>query len=168
MTRRFLASVLLAGFLAACATNADGTYGAAGTSSPVNKQTIGGLAGAGLGGLAGAQFGKGSGRLWTTGAGVLLGALAGSSIGGSLDKADQMYAQRAQTQAFSAPVGQQITWNNPESGNSGTYVPTRTGRTNDGRVCREFHQTIVVGGRSQQGVGQACQQSDGSWAIQSN
>jgi len=163
MTRRIIASLILATMLAACANDGSGYQ-----NSGVSKQTIGGLAGAGLGGLAGSAFGKGNGRLWTTGAGVLLGALAGSSIGSSLDRADQMYAQRAQSQAFTAPVGQQITWNNPESGNSGTYVATRTGRTNDGRVCREFHQTIIVGGRSQEGVGQACQQSDGSWAIQPN
>jgi surface antigen len=163
MTRRLIASVILASFLAACANNGSGGYD---NGTGISKSTIGGLAGAGLGGLAGSAFGKGNGRLWTTGAGVLLGALAGSSIGNSLDKVDQQYASRAQTQAFAAPVGQQITWNNPDSGNSGTYVATRSGHTNDGRVCREFHQTIIVGGKSEEGVGQACQQSDGSWAIQ--
>lgn len=165
MTRRLIASLVITCFLAACAQQGGG-YGNSGGG--ISKQTMGGLAGAGLGGLAGAQFGKGNGRLWTTGAGVLLGALAGSSIGQSLDQADQMYAERAFNQAAAAPVGQQISWNNPESGNSGTYETTRTGRTNDGRVCREFHNTIIVGGKAQEGVGQACQQSDGSWAIQPN
>lgn len=157
MFRRIFATLIIASFLAACAND--------GSNIGLNKQTAGGLAGAGLGGLAGAQFGKGSGRLWTTGAGVLLGALAGSSIGSSLDKADQMYAQRAYSQATTAPVGQQIAWNNPDSGNSGSYVTTRTGSQN-GRPCREFQQTIVVGGKTQTAVGQACQNSDGTWQIQ--
>jgi surface antigen len=166
MFRRVLASVVISCFLAACAQNGDGTYGSAGTSSPINKQAIGGLAGAGLGGLAGSAFGKGNGRLWTTGAGVLLGALAGSAVGSSLDKADQMYAQRSFNSAMSAPVNNNITWSNPETGNSGATQTLRTGSRN-GTPCREFQQTIIVGGKSQQAVGTACQNGDGTWAIQS-
>ena len=130
-----------------------------------NKQLIGGLGGAGLGGLAGSQIGSGSGRLWATGAGVLLGALAGSEIGSSLDRADQAYAAQATQSAYSAPVGQTIRWNNPDSGNYGTITPTRSGTDNSGRVCREYHQTIYVGGKQQSGYGTACQQSDGSWQV---
>ncbi len=168
MSRRLIASLILTSFLAACATNGDGSYGSAGTGSPVNKQTIGGATGAVLGGLLGSQVGSGKGQLWATGAGVLLGALAGSNIGASLDKADQAYANKAFNQATAAPVGQPITWSNPESGNSGTYTVNRTGRTADNRACREFTQTIMIGGKAQQGVGTACQNPDGSWAIQGN
>ncbi len=167
MTRRLLASLFLVSFLAACASgNGDGTYGQAGTSSPFNKQNVGTVGGAVVGGLLGSKVGGGSGQLWATGAGALLGALAGSSVGASLDKSDQMYANRAFSQATAAPVGQPITWSNPENGNSGTYTTTRTGRTSSGGQCREFTQTIMVGGRSQQGVGTACQNPDGSWQIQ--
>ena len=130
-----------------------------------NKQLLGGGTGAVLGGLAGSQIGSGSGRLWATGAGVLLGALAGSEIGSSLDKADEMYAQQANQRAYTAPIGETIRWNNPDSGNYGTITPTRSGTTNDGRVCREYTQTIYVGGKQQSGYGTACQQSDGSWQI---
>lgn len=130
-----------------------------------NKQLIGTGGGAILGGLAGSQVGSGSGRLWATGAGVLLGGLLGSEIGSSLDNADRAAAQRASYQAYDAPVGQTIRWNNPDSGNYGTITPTRSGTDNGGRVCREFHQTIYVGGRQQDGYGTACQQSDGSWQI---
>ncbi len=34
-----------------------------------------------------------------------------------------------------------------------------------GQYCREFQQTIVVGGQQQQGYGRACRQPDGSWKI---
>lgn len=135
------------------------------TSGMGNKQMIGTGGGAILGGLAGSQIGSGSGRLWATGAGVLLGALAGSEIGSSLDRADMAYAQRATHSAYTAPIGQTIRWNNPDSGNYGTITPTRSGVDNGGRVCREYTQTIYVGGRQQSGYGTACQQSDGSWQV---
>jgi surface antigen len=166
MIKRLFTLLLMTSFLAACAGQG-GDYGS--QSGPqINKQAVGGVSGAVIGGVLGSQLGGGKGQLWTTGAGVLLGALAGSEIGKSLDKADQMYAQRAFSQVPSAPVGQEITWSNPESGNSGTYEVNRTGRTNDNRSCREFTQTIMIGGKSQQGVGVACQNPDGSWAIQGN
>ena len=130
-----------------------------------NKQLLGGGTGAVLGGLAGSQIGSGSGRLWATGAGVLLGALAGSEIGSSLDKADQVYAQQANQRAYSSPVGETIRWNNPDTGNYGTITPTRDGRTNSGQYCREYQQTISVGGKQQSGYGTACQQPDGTWKV---
>ncbi len=33
------------------------------------------------------------------------------------------------------------------------------------QTCREFTSTVIVGNHLQQGVGTACQQGDGSWAI---
>ena len=129
------------------------------------KQGFGALGGAAAGGLLGAQAGKGSGKLAMVAAGTLFGALIVSGIGSSLDKADQMYLSRAQTQAFSAPIGQPVAWDNDASGNYGTVTPIRQGRDAYGSACREFQQTIYVGGRSQNAFGQACQQSDGSWKI---
>lgn len=161
MFRHLIVALILTSFLGACANS--GGYGQSG--SGIDKQTMGGVGGAVIGGVLGSQVGGGSGQLWATGAGTLLGALVGSSIGSSLDKADRMYADRAFSQAASSPVGQPITWANPESGNSGSYVTTRTGQTSDNRSCREFKQTIVVDGRSETGIGQACQNSDGTWKI---
>ncbi|MGQ0527272.1 MAG: RT0821/Lpp0805 family surface protein [Alphaproteobacteria bacterium] len=129
------------------------------------KQTIGTGAGAVGGGLLGSQVGSGSGRLWATGAGVLLGGLLGSEIGSSLDRADMAYAQQANQRAYTAPVGERVTWNNPQSGNSGYIVPTRDGYSSSGRYCREYQQTVVVGGRQETAYGQACQQPDGSWQV---
>lgn len=131
------------------------------------KQQLGTGAGAILGGLAGSQIGDGSGQLIAVGAGTLLGALAGSEIGKSLDRADKIYMQRAADKATSAPLGETITWNNPESPNRGTVTPVRDGYSEAGRYCREFQQTIIVGGREQEAYGTACQQPDGSWEIMS-
>lgn len=129
------------------------------------KQAVGGAGGAVLGGLLGSKVGDGSGQLWATGAGVLLGALIGSEIGKSLDKADMNYMEGATRQAQSAPVGEPISWSNPESGNSGEVVTTRDGYTASGKYCREFQQTVYIGGREEAAYGQACQQPDGSWQI---
>lgn len=129
------------------------------------KQTVGAAGGAVLGGVLGSKVGKGSGQLWATGIGVLLGGLVGSEVGRSLDKADMVYAQRANSQAHSAPIGEEISWNNPDSGNYGTVVPTRDGKDTSGRYCREYQQTIYVGGQQETGYGIACQQPDGTWEI---
>ena len=143
--------------LAGC-QNPDGSFG--------TKQTLGGLGGAAAGGVAGAQFGKGRGQLAMTAGGVLLGALLGGEVGRSLDRADQVYAGRAVQQAYEAPIGEKIVWSNPKSGNSGVIVPTREGRQpGTNAYCREYQQTVTVGGRTQQAFGQACQQPDGTWKI---
>jgi surface antigen len=139
--------------------------GLAACSGYGNKQLAGGLLGAGAGAITGAQIGSGSGQLVATAAGTLLGALAGSSIGASLDRADQYHAASAQQTALeTVPAGQTITWNNPDSGHYGEVTPTRTWQTT-GRYCREYQQTVVVGGTPQSGYGTACRQPDGSWQV---
>ncbi len=100
-----------------------------------------------------------------TGAGVFIGALIGSKIGRSLDDADQARANDAVMRAHNAPLGERITWNNPESGNYGTVSPVRDGTAASGAYCREFQQSITVSGRREQGYGVACRQPDGTWRI---
>lgn len=129
------------------------------------KEQVGTVSGAVLGGVVGSQVGGGSGRLWATGIGTLLGVLVGSEVGRSLDKADMAYARQANYQAHNAPLGEAITWNNPESGNSGSVTPVRDGKDTSGRYCREYQQTIYVGGQQETGYGVACQQPDGTWEI---
>jgi surface antigen len=143
--------------LTACQSNTTDGWG--------TKQTVGTLGGAAAGGLLGSRIGGGTGNIIATAAGTLLGAYIGSEIGSSLDKADKAQYAHAERQAYAAPVGQAINWNNPQSGNYGTITPVRDGRDQSGNYCREFQQSIVVGGKTQQAYGQACQQPDGSWKI---
>ena len=139
--------------------------GCASQSHRGEREVSGGLMGAALGGLLGAQFGSGSGQVAGAAAGVLIGALLGSEIGYSMDEVDRMRANEAVVQAHSAPLGQQITWNNPESGHNGTVTPTRDGYADSGSYCREFYETVNIGGRTEDAYGVACQQQDGSWRI---
>lgn len=127
--------------------------------------TVGTIAGAVVGGVAGAQFGHGSGKLAATAFGTLLGAFVGHQVGESLDEADQRAAQQAAQRAYQAPLGQQITWNNPDSGHSGTITPSCDGTDANGNACREFQQTVTVGGNTEQATGTACRMPDGSWKI---
>lgn len=130
------------------------------------KQTVGTLGGAAAGGLLGAQIGGGRGQLAAVAAGTLLGAFLGGQLGKSLDRADQLAAQQAASQAHAAPINQTIAWKNPESGHSGTVTPVREGtNTQTGAYCREYQTTIVVGGKSEAGYGTACRQPDGSWKV---
>ena len=129
------------------------------------KQGVGTVLGAAGGGLLGAQFGRGRGRLAATAAGVFLGAMLGNSIGRSLDRADRAAVTRAQDEAHRAPVNETISWRNPESGNYGTVTPVREGVSSSGRQCREYHHTVVIGGRQEEAYGTACLQPDGSWQI---
>lgn len=129
------------------------------------KQTGGAVLGGIGGGVLGHQIGGGKGNTIATIAGTLLGAYLGSEVGRSLDRADQQYARQAEQKAYSAPVGQQISWSNPETGNSGAVTPVREGRDSGGNACREYQTTINVGGKTEQGYGTACRQEDGSWKI---
>jgi surface antigen len=130
------------------------------------KETAGTLIGAGAGAVVGSQVGGGGGRVVGTAVGTLLGALVGGEIGRSMDHADQMAAQQAYNQAQTAPIGQPITWDNPDNGHYGAVTPVREG-THDqtGEYCREFQQSVTIGGRREDAYGIACQQPDGSWRI---
>ena len=154
------------GLLAVVALSVTACTNTNGGSGPnINKEFIGGATGAVLGGVVGSKFGKGTGQLVGVGVGTLLGTMVGSSIGSSLDKADLMYANRANQRAYTAPVGETISWNNPDTGNSGTITPVRDGTSTNGRYCREYSQTITVDGRTEKAYGTACKNPDGTWQI---
>jgi len=140
--------------------------GAGQDTGGISKQDIGTVLGGVGGAVIGSTVGGGRGRLVATGAGAVLGAFAGNAIGKSLDKADAAYANQAAQRALeTSPPGQPLPWSNPQSGNSGTITPQAPYQNPDGSYCREYTQTIVVGGQQQQAYGKACRQPDGSWKI---
>jgi surface antigen len=131
-----------------------------------HKEEIGGVLGAAGGGLLGAQVGHGSGQLAATAAGAVIGMLVGSSIGRSMDEVDRMKQQQAAYAALErAPSGTSTTWHNPDSGDSGSVTPTRTYQQPNGTYCREYQQTVTIGGKTQQAYGTACRQPDGTWKV---
>lgn len=156
--RKIAAVSVIAVFLAACQQQNAGT-----------KQTLGTLLGAVGGGLAGSTVGKGRGQLVAVGVGTLLGAFVGSEIGKSLDNADRAVMSRTtQTSLETSPSGQRSSWRNPDSGNSGSVTPQPPYQTSSGQYCREFQQTVNIGGRTEEAYGTACRQPDGTWKIVSS
>ncbi len=66
------------------------------------------------------------------------------------------------------PSGNTVAWNNPDSGNSGTVTPQRTFQTAGGTYCREYQQTVRIGGHREDAYGTACRQPDGAWQVVRN
>lgn len=155
---KFTTMVLMGGLmvpaLSACTENGGLTGGDIGTG-------IGAVSGA----VLGSQFGGGSGKTVAAVVGALAGAWVGNKVAAGMTTQDQNYYSSAATRAAAAPVGQQITWYNPTSGNQGTITPVREGRSSEGYACREYQQTVTIGGQTTRAYGTACQQPDGSWKI---
>ncbi|WP_341752837.1 MULTISPECIES: RT0821/Lpp0805 family surface protein [unclassified Candidatus Tisiphia] len=134
--------------------------------SGMNKQGGGTLIGGVAGGLLGSQFGKGTGRLAATGIGVLAGALIDGQIGQTMDEHDRQLAQLSSQKALeTGSSGQSVEWRNPDSGNYGYVTPERAFKNDQGQYCREYTQTVVVGGKQEKAYGKACRKPDGQWEI---
>lgn len=125
------------------------------------RSTAGGVGGAAAGGVLGGAVGGARGMV----VGALLGGLFGAAVGDVLDQRDRRYAEltayRGLEQGYS---GRTLRWENPDTGHYGTFTPMRAYQTDAG-YCREYQQTIVVGGRPRRGYGTACRQPDGTWRI---
>ena len=157
MNRKLLAPVAIAAAIALAGCEGQGP-----------KQTGGTLIGAAAGGLAGAQFGSGTGKVVAATLGVLAGAWAGGELGKALDQVDKQRMQKtAQTSLENNKVGETASWSNPDSGNKGTVTPVKTYQTAEGQYCREYQQTVTIGGKTEEAYGTACRQPDGTWKIHS-
>tara|TARA_B110001454_G_C12569419_1_gene371254 strand:- start:271 stop:765 length:495 start_codon:yes stop_codon:yes gene_type:complete len=140
---------------------------ASGCAGNITKQGTGTAIGAVTGGALAYGLGKDSSNknIWMI-LGVASGALIGNNIGAQLDERDRLLAGQTIQQTLElGPDQSQGQWNNPNTGNSGTVVPTATHTGSTGQPCREFITTVKIGGVEQQGYGTACRQADGSWKI---
>ena len=154
---RVLAASLVIAPLAGC--DSDGT---------ANKEAIGTVVGAGIGAGLGAHA-KGNAKVPTMILGAVVGGYLGNRIGKSLDEADRIKHREAQYQAFENGRSYDTQgWRNPDNDTSGYVTPQPAYQNSAGQPCREFTQTINVGGRQEEGYGTACRQPDGSWKIVSS
>ncbi len=127
---------------------------------------LGAIGGAAIGDAVGGRGHHGSGNTFAIIAGGLAGAYIGREIGRSLDKADrEAMTQRTQYSLESTQSGSTSNWHNPDSGNSGTITPQPAYTNKTDQYCREYQQTITVGGKTETAYGTACRQPDGSWKI---
>lgn len=131
----------------------------------MKKEGVGVVVGGLAGGLLGAQFGKGSGKILGAGIGAIAGAAVGSAIGRNMDETDKLMMERTSQKALEySPTGRESEWRNPDNGHYGTITPKATYRK-DGNYCREYTQTVVIGGNTETAYGKACRKPDGQWEI---
>lgn len=151
--RAMLTALAVALLLAGCERNRAG-------------EQVGTVIGAVGGALLGAQLGDGAVGLLGAAAGGVLGGILGRELGKELDAADAENVQEADDEALDAPVGTEVAWNTPETGNSGTVKTTNETRNAAGRPCREIRQDANIDGEAVTDTVVACKQEDGSWALQ--
>jgi surface antigen len=119
--------------------------------------------GAIAGGLIGNSVGGGGGRVAATIVGTVVGGIVGSEIGRSMDRQDQMLAERAEFDAFEkGQSGRPVRWQNPDNGRYGDVVPMAAYRRG-AYDCRDYTHTIYIDGRPQAMRGTACRNPDGTW-----
>jgi surface antigen len=129
------------------------------------KAVLGSVLGAGAGGGIAAIAGANPALIVAS---AVAGGLIGGYVGHKLDDKDKQMATEAAHRAFEqSQTGQHVEWKNPDSGNSGTVTPTRTYQLANGQYCRQYQQTIVIGGEDHESFGTACRKTDGSWEITS-
>ena len=136
-----------------------------GCANSPTQQEIGTGVGAVAGGVIGSLFGPGLGKVVTTAAGGLLGGWAGHAAGGALDDADKEKAAAAAEKAQTAPIGETVSWNNPQSGHSGSTTVTKDSVGDSGNPCRDYQSTVTTGDGEDTAHGTACRQPDGSWTA---
>ena len=97
---------------------------------------------------------------------LILTSLSASEGGQAITAADQLALERAtQTTLETVPIGSERTWRNPQSGSHGIIAPRRTFQKASGTYCREFTQTFVTGDVTDEALGTACRETDGTWKL---
>lgn len=156
---RFIPAFALILLTSACAND--------GSTPTIDNKAIGGAIGAVAGGLIGTQIGKGRGRTAAIIGGAVLGGLIGSQFAQYLTEEDKQLAEAQAQKALAAPVGTEHTWNNPQSGNSGTVVTRATTISTVASECRIVDLGYATtGGSGSDAPKTMCRGEDGVWALQ--
>ena len=160
MKQKVLTSLIISGLLlSACS----------GTDQQANEKA-GAAAGAVLGAVIGSKIGGSmddeTGKILGATLGAIFGSIIGKEIAKTLSEADLQRADdAAQDTMETTPTGQTVKWDNPDTGNSGSYKPTSDTARIDGEDCRDFESIVTIDGEDKIATGRACRQSDGSWKI---
>lgn len=163
--------------------------GTSGVAHADDGRLLGALLGAAGGAAIGSNVGKGKGNVAAIAVGTLIGAGVGGNVGRSVSYNNHNYyghrgaypvVSNHHTKVYYDKHHHKHNKHKHKHKNKhghnyrhGTYVipnyqPISYGpvTTFNDHYCREFTQTIKVGGRLQESYGNACRQPDGSWEIQ--
>lgn len=130
----------------------------AAASPPAPASPVSGLGAAGL-------LGPAPGReIPAPDAAAIEGRVFNGAYAVELGASDQRRAREAIHTALEwLPVGRMKIWRNPDNGHWGTVMATRTYQDAKGLWCREYRQTVTLGGLENQDTGAACRGADGVW-----
>lgn len=130
------------------------------------SETLGGVVGGVLGGVVGSKAGEGTGKNVAIVIGATLGTMWGQDIAKGLNDVDQIFHERTTTDTLEyGEPGEEVSWANPDSGNSGSVTAGGTYQNADGQDCRTFETTVNAEGEARTAEGVACRQDDGTWQI---
>jgi surface antigen len=114
----------------------------------------------GHGGLLGQS--ASSGKVATTIITAMNGGLVGGTVGTGLSEKEKRSALEAEYKALEYTAsGQKVGWQG-DSGHSGEVVAAQPYRVGS-QDCRQYTQTVNIGGASSTARGTACRNADGSW-----
>ncbi len=163
--------IALTAGITACAPVADkgtdgGTDGSAPSSATAPAEPLpvldGGLGQVAMGGLLGSSNAESGPIAGISVKGALLqGPFVTFLERGDIDRAFKTAGHTLETQ----PSGQTRIWRNPQNGHWGTMTPTRTYLNAEGLYCREYRQTVTIGGQEHQAGGRACRSDAGVWRV---
>ena len=80
--------------------------------------------------------------------------------------ADLAFARAAASAVFSrGEKDTSMPWENPSTGARGTVTPIASAYTSDGRTCRDFLASFIMGNSQSWLQGEACKQRQGYWEV---
>jgi surface antigen len=97
-------------------------------------------------------------------ASVILGGVAGGAIGNSLGKEDAQKHARNNLHALDhLAEGQTESWENSQTGHSGSTTVHRVARRDDGTVCKDYTEIVHAGAQTVTRDGTVCRVPGGEW-----
>jgi len=132
----------------------------------VNKETFASLGGSATGAWLGSKIGKGSDIAMLLGS--VIGGYVGNQVGKSLDQKDKQMLGESTLNALEKGIsGKEISWLNPDSGNSGKIIPEEAFYNQEQEeYCRKYKASIVIDGKIEEALGVACRNKKGKWILQ--
>jgi surface antigen len=165
--RKVFVSALCMAALAACNIQPARNSGAGGGVEPNTDQTLPASPAVSPPPDGSAEVPFGGKPTGPGGPNVVAAGLVSGPVGQLLDATDRMAINRTtQTVLESGPTNQPMQWSNPTSGHYGTVKPVRTFQPHPSKICRQFQQTAMVTGKTQQAYATACREPDGTWKLQ--
>jgi len=131
----------------------------------LNKSTQAGAAGgAALGGIIAAL--ADANPAWIA-ASVILGGIAGGTLGNYLGKEDaEKHADNNLHALDTLSQGQSSSWQDSKTGNSGSTTVTAVNTKSDGTICKAYTETVKTSAKTVTQEATACKTPGGTWKVQ--